>query len=409
MNVFFFVMVMITVLCTSTSLFSQGGSNYSTVGFGDLRLSSGALYDGMAGTSIAMPNDHGINTVNPALLGVSPFTRLQASYRFSQHRVSARDGSASQYSSEVDGLLALFSIDTALGIGVNFGIVPYSSVNYAVERPIGSTKDSTTPSGRSSQVGSGGVSAIQLGVSTRVLSALYAGVSARVLFGLTSQTDEVLSNAYAERLQTLQSFDMRGTLLRAGLYFRPNTSWSVGAFLSGGSDASYTVTQSTVGFVGTATYYDSTTTNERTTPLPIGYGIGASFHAGRTTLGADIEIMDASSVTLNTPAWASLGQLLRVSVGFSQTAAGYAPTFFDKLGYRAGISFTRLYYAINGNNVEEYMGSFGIDFPLGAAATVDLALQAGYRGPSVGLSETFGRFMASISIGEIWFRQFARD
>ena len=409
MRTIFFGFVVATMLCASASLYSQGGSNYSTVGFGDLRLSSGALYDGMGGTSIAMPNDHGINTVNPALLGVSPFTRLQASYRFSQHRISARDGSASQYSSEVDGLLALFSIDTALGIGVNFGVVPFSSVNYAVERPIGSSDDSTTPSGRSSQVGSGGVSAIQLGVSTRVISALYAGVSARILFGLTSQTDEVISNSYAERLQTLQSFDMRGTLLRGGLYYRPNSSWSVGAFLSGGSDASYTVTKSTVGFVGTATYYDSTTTSELSTALPLGYGIGASFNTGRTTVGADLEIMDAASVTLNTPAWASLGQLLRISVGFSQTAAGYAPTFFDKLGYRAGVSYMRLYYAINGNDVEEYMGSFGIDFPLGAAATVDLALQAGWRGPAVGLSEVFGRFMASISIGEIWFKQFARD
>ncbi|MBU3680218.1 MAG: hypothetical protein FGM32_11565, partial [Candidatus Kapabacteria bacterium] len=64
------------VLAPYSLLFSQGGSNYSTVGLGDLRLSSGALYDGMAGTSIAMPNDHGNNTENPALLGISPFTRL---------------------------------------------------------------------------------------------------------------------------------------------------------------------------------------------------------------------------------------------------------------------------------------------------------------------------------------------
>lgn len=393
----------------SMLLQGQGGSNYSTVGLGDLRLSSGALYDGMAGTSIAMPSDHGINTVNPALLGNSPFTRLQASYRFSQHQVSSSDGSASQYNSEVDGLLALFSIDTSLGLGVSFGVVPYSGTNYSVERVIGSPKDSGSIAGTSSQTGSGGISSIQLGVSTRILPTLSVGVSANVLFGLTSQTELISTKVYSERLQTLRTFDIRGTLLRAGLFYRPNTSWSAGAFVSGGSDASYTLTQSTVGFLGTAAYFDTTSTASRTTGLPFGYGLGMSFQAGRTMLGADIEITSLSGVTMNVPDWATLGEFMRVSVGLSQTAASYAATFFDKLGYRAGAAYQRQYYSVNGQNVDEFLGTVGIDFPLGAAATVDLALQGGWRGPQIGLSEYFGRFMASISIGEVWFKRFSRD
>lgn len=400
----------VLVLCGAVhALHAQGGSNYSTVGFGDLRLTSGALYDGMAGTSIAMANDHGINVVNPALLGMSNFTRLQASYRFSQHLVSSRDGSANQYNGEVDGILTHFAIDTSMGLGVSFGVIPYSSTNYSVERLIGSPSDSTRPSGQSSQVGVGGVSAIQLGASYRVLPMLYAGASLKVLFGLTSQTDEVVTKQYSERVRTLTGYDVRGLLLRGGLYFRPNTSWSIGAFVSGGSDASYTVTRSVVGFVGTATYFDTTTASTATTGLPFSFGLGMAFHAGRTTLGADVEMVDMSGVTMNVPQWATLGQFMRVSLGLSQTAAGYAPTFFDKLGYRAGVSYQRQYYSVNGSNVTELFGSFGIDFPLGGAATVDLAMQGGFRGPASGLYEYFGRFMASVSIGEVWFRPFARD
>jgi len=398
------------ILCaTSVMMLAQGGSNYSTVGLGDLRLSSGALYDGMAGTSIAMPNDHGINVVNPALLGMSNFTRLQASYRFSQHAITARDGSTNQFNGEVDGILAHFSVDTAMGLGVNFGVIPYSGMNYAVERVIGSPTDSTRPNGKSSQLGSGGISAIQLGVSYRLLPMLYAGVSSQILFGLTSQTDEVTTSAYSETVRTLTGFDVRGLMLRSGLYLRPNSSWSVGAFVSGGADASYTVTRSVVGFLGTATFFDTTTTSSATTGLPFSYGIGVSFHAGRTTLGADVEVVDLSTVTMNVPQWASMGQFLRASLGFSQTAAAYAPTFFDKLGYRAGVAYQRQYYTVNGQDVNEYFGSFGVDFPLGGSATVDLALQGGFRGPSTGLQEYFGRFMTSVSIGEIWFRPFARD
>jgi hypothetical protein len=123
----------------------------------------------------------------------------------------------------VDGLLALFSIDTSLGLGVSFGVVPYSGTNYSVERTIGSAKDSGSIQGLSNQTGSGGVSSIQLGVSTRVLPELSLGVSANVLFGLTSLTEQVTSKNYSERVQTLRTFDIRGTLVRAGLFFRPNT------------------------------------------------------------------------------------------------------------------------------------------------------------------------------------------
>jgi len=400
---------LLALLMLPTEASAQGGSNYSAVGFGDLRLSTGALYDGMAGTSIAMASDHGINTVNPALLGMSNITRLQASYRFAQHFISARDGQTNQFNGEVDGILAHFSIDTAMGLGVNFGVTPYSSTNYDVERLIGSALDSTRPSGRSSQVGTGGISSIQLGVSYRLLPMLYAGLSSQVLFGLTSQTDEVTTNVYSERVRTLTGYDVRGLLMRGGLYLRPNTSWSVGAFVSGGGDASYTATRSVVGFVGTATFFDTTTTANATTGLPFSFGLGAAFHAGRTTLGADVEIADFSGVTMNVPTWASVGQFMRASIGLSHTAAGYAPSFFDKLGYRAGLAYQRQYYTVNGSNVNEIFGSFGFDFPLGNAATVDLAVQGGFRGPSTGLTEYFGRFMASVSIGEIWFRPFARD
>ncbi len=403
------VLLLAILAAPTLCLRGQGGSNYSTVGLGDLRLSSGALYDGMAGTSIAMPSDHGINTVNPALLGISSYTRLQASYRFSQHKISSRDGEALQYNSEVDGLLALFSIDTSLGLGVSFGVVPYAGTNYSVNRVIGSAQDSGSVKGVSNQIGSGGVSSIQLGASTRILQELSLGVSANVLFGLTSRTEQITTSNYSERVQTLRTFDIRGTLLRAGLYYRPNSSWSAGAFVSGGADATYTLTEATVGYVGTATYFDTTTSAARTTGLPFGYGLGMSFYAGRTILGADIEVANLSGVTMNVPRWAALGEFMRVSVGLSQTAASYAATFFDKLGYRAGAAYQRQYYTVNGQNVNEFLGTVGIDFPLGAAATVDLALQGGWRGPETGLSEYFGRFMASISIGEVWFKRFARD
>lgn len=101
--------------------------------------------------------------------------------------------------------------------------------------------------------------------------------------------------------------------------------------------------------------------------------------------------------------------MFRASLGISQQAAGYAPTFFDKWGYRGGVGYTKQYFVFRGQDVHEFYGTVGVDFPLGQSATVDAALQGGFRGSSNGLYEYIGRFSATVSIGEVWFKPFARD
>ena len=76
------LIIALTVLVCGTGLATaQGGSNYSALGIGDLRTTVGGIYDGMAGTAIAMPTPYGINVVNPALVGLATTTRLQGGYR----------------------------------------------------------------------------------------------------------------------------------------------------------------------------------------------------------------------------------------------------------------------------------------------------------------------------------------
>lgn len=396
------------LVCTAVTALAQGGSNYSAIGLGDMRRSVGALYDGMAGTAIAMPNDHGINIVNPALLGMSQFTRLQAGYRFNQHLASQGDVSTRQNNGEIDGLMVLFAVDTLRGFGVSFGVIPYSSVNYLTERPLSTLVDGTPLTGRALQQGTGGTSAIQIGASGRVGN-LYAGISMQALFGLISLSEFLYVDAINERVQSSTSYDVRGMLLRAGLFYR-TSSVSLGGYISGGPRGSMNTVYRAAGLLGSSVYIDSTLSTTGTTDFPVSVGLGASTSLGRAIIGADLEWSDHSAVDVNPRADAAYDRSLRASLGYSLQAAHYAPTFWDKLGFRAGVSYQRMYYTFRGSEVHEYAAAAGFDFPLGQSATVDAALQGGYRGPVTGtLSEFFARLTMTVSIGEQWFRPFARD
>lgn len=396
------------LFCTSVAALAQGGSNYSAIGLGDMRRSVGALYDGMAGTAIAMPSDHGINIVNPALLGMSPFTRLQAGYRFNQHLVSQGDLSTRQNNGEIDGLMVLFAVDTLRGFGVSFGVIPYSSVNYLTERPLSTPVDGTPLTGRALQQGTGGTSAIQIGASGRVGN-LYAGISMQALFGVISLSEFLYVDAINERVQSSTSYDVRGMLLRAGLFYRTSTV-SLGGFISGGPRGSMNTVYRAAGLLGSSVYIDSTLSVSGVTDFPVSVGLGASTSLGRSTVGADLEWSDHSGVDVNPRADAAYDRSLRVSLGYSLQAAHYAPSFWDKWGFRAGASYQRMYYTFRGSEIHEFAVAAGFDFPLGQSATVDAAVQGGYRGPVTGtLSELFARLTVTVSIGEQWFRPFARD
>lgn len=389
--------------------FAQGGSNYSSIGLGDIRRSVGALYDGMAGTSIAMPSDHGINTVNPALLGMSTYTRLQVGYRFNQHLITDANGSLKQNNGEIDGLMVLFAIDTAHGFGISFGLLPYSSVNYLVSRQFSNDIDGTILTGRSNQSGVGGTSSVQLGVSGRIGN-LYGGVSMQSLLGVITLADDIYVSGIREQVRTSSSYDVRGLLFRAGMYYKATNSLSIGGFISGGPSGTLITGSRATAVLAGSPYYDSVLIVRSSTGLPLGLGLGASIRDGRSMYGIDLEWTDHSRVTVNPRSDATFQRSLRATIGYNLPAAHYAPTFWERWGFRAGIGYQRDYFSFKGADLNEYFGSAGFDFPLGQSATVDVALQAGYRAPSsTGLNEYIIRLTATFSIGEIWFRPFAHE
>lgn len=406
-----FAWVFVLLLSTTMS-FAQGGSNFSALGIGDLRTSVGGVYDAMGGTTIAIPTPYSINVTNPALLGQATTTRIQVGYRFNQHVVSNETSTLRQNNGNLDGILAMFSIDTAYGFGISFGILPYSRVAYYTQRQLNTNIDGDVITGRSTQTGSGGVSQLHIGSSVRIVPGLQFGLSMGALFGVLTYEDEVTADGPFYSAVSTQSYDLRGLLFRSGLYWSP-TSWlNVGAFVSTGGEGSVFITRKAQGYSGGVSIYDTTQVQESTTDLPLTFGFGVSTKSGRTIFGADVEMGQYNGMTINVRDDAGYSDAMRVSLGYSyQAAMSPALTFGNKIGYHAGVSYQQLYATYLNSKITEFSGGGGISFPLGGNAMVDAGLQIGYRAPQdvTVLDEMFGRLTVSISIGETWFKPFARD
>lgn len=401
------------LVITAGNLFAQGGDFYSVFGLGDQRRQIGGLYEGMAGTAIAMPTMHGINLTNPALLGMSPLTRLQVGYRFDQHQSSNPSQSLAQNNGGVDGIMGLLGVDTALGIGITFGLEPYTSVDYAATKRLRTVVGGDTVVGASLRRGQGGISSIVIGASAKLLGRLYAGVILRSLVGNITMYDDVVALGLGNYdAQQRTSHELRGLIARGGLFWEVTPHLSVGAFVSGGSDATLrTINQATAIRPGSISL-DTTQTIASTSALPLSYGIGMSWLSGRTRLGVDVDVEDHTGITVNAPATVQFGTSLRTSLGVAyqgsrQPGASYA----ERVGYAAGLYYERAPFTFKGQPIHEYAVALGTNFPVGGAAMVDIGINLGQR-TSVAegaLQDLFGRLVVSVSIGEQWFRPFARD
>ena len=348
--------IILLVLSSATLARGQGGSNYSALGIGDLRTTVGGMYDAMAGTAIAMPTQYGINIVNPALVGMSTTTRIQLGYRFNQHAISNPDGrNLLQNNGEIDGLLALFSVDTSYGFGFSFGLVPYSTVAYDVVRELQSELDGDTIRGTSQQSGSGGSSLLHFNSSVRLFDRIYLGVGLAGMFGVLEYGDEVRVDGPFNVVQSAQTYDIRGFFYRLGTYIKVTDWLNVGAFASGGLDATAFITRRAIAVGSTGQVRDTAQVSEQETGMPRQFGFGVNTPIGRGFLAADVEIGDFSNVTVNVRDDAGHGTGIRTSLGFSSPGSSSRSASWDKkIGYYAGVSFNRLYVTFRDQDINEY-------------------------------------------------------
>ena len=149
------------LLLTNLSV-AQRTSTYTRYGVGDIYYSYSARTLSMGHTGTAMINSDYVEILNPASWSYLSRVRLELSFAYDELRLSNSNDTKYYGDGIFKGVTFGFPISEVNKIGLAFGVVPYSRINYEVSENI---IDSVTGNYNTTYLGKGGLSKIFIGSS----------------------------------------------------------------------------------------------------------------------------------------------------------------------------------------------------------------------------------------------------
>jgi long-subunit fatty acid transport protein len=410
-----------------------GNSPYSRIGLGEFNANTGGVRQmGMGGAGLAAPNAVNVNELNPALLYYTNRTTFEAGFN-GQYKTVKNAKASSRSGSGTLGYLAL-AVPLSSKWGAAVGLKPLTAVDY--ESNI--LQDVVnTPAGQPAQSlkqykGTGGLSEAYLGQGVRITKALTLGLTASYVFGVIDETTGTTVTTTDNTVNTLKVVERQHTrysdfAFRAGAHYRKKVGKELAMNLGG------------VYSFGHKLNGQQTNTQEREntdgsivgTPITISDGRGNSYVPALTQVGISFDNEKNWSLNLdvaqqqwskfsgfNNATGPALSNTLRFGLGGELAPdAGSVEHYFQRVSYRAGISFGQLPYQVGGKTLYDRAVSWGFGFPLPTssaleATTISLAFTYGVRGNTDVLNSTLGtsnvqenyiRGQLGITLNNRWF------
>lgn len=402
----------IAALALPHGLRAQGGAAYSSFGIGDFVESYGSAYQGMGGASIAVRSDYAQGGgLNPATLGFLTTTRLQVDFSLRQHLVEGLGGSTAQNNSSLLGIAAGLSIDTSRKISVGVGLRPLTRVAYSTAKLSSQFVDNQEVTARTVHTGSGGLSTLYLGASVGLPEDFIAGAEVRYNFGRMAQRS-VTTFAGGSLLssQVVDTDQMSSSGWSIGLSWQGIHKLSIGAVY--GADGDLEINRSTL-YQVSATRFDSTIESSAITAMPTFFGLGASYIFGNTMLTGEAVFRNFNGFNYRSgQGTAEFQSASRYTLGFAKMPSrDIEKNFFGNLGYSLGAGLINNYFSVRGQDIRDVYASLGLQIPIAGTSFLDASITAGIRGTVAQgmVEERYLRFAFSYSIGETWFKPFARQ
>ncbi|SIQ87516.1 hypothetical protein [Maribacter ulvicola] len=420
--------VIAIVYMTTVGMYAQDGtvSPYSFFGIGDLKNESTVENQMMGGIGVYADSIH-INLKNPAAygkLGLEVMDReglVSYTAGVSNKQFTLKSFTEEQQSSvtSLDYLALGFSVGKGLGMG--FGIKPYSSVGYNL------VENRTNSSGAdliNVYNGEGGLTRVFYSIGYELVKDLSVGATVNFNFGTLDserlqQVENIQFGTFDRRSSRINGFDFNYALnytpiikgrQRLHSSIRVNTQGNlvsrnnrqIGSFsvANGGTIEEVEVDLAARNLSNTELKIPTTTT------LGLGYGedykwfVGAEYSFQKMSsfensfLGADsIMYEDASSVALGafiTPDYDSFSSYLK------------------RVTYRAGLRLDKTGMLVNDVDINNFGITFGLGLPLGRSfSNLNLGFEFGKRGTTRAnlIEESYFKFNVGLSLNDRWFQK----
>lgn len=410
---------MLAAVCMNSM--AQGGtkSPYSQFGLGTLSDVSQGVSRGMNGVGLALQQGDEVNTLNPASYGGVDSLTMLFDAGVTLQATNYKEGGTRQNGSMADLEYVVGSFRAWKGVGMAFGIRPFSSVGYSYS----SVSNLGNSNGTMAETysGSGGLHEVFLGAGWQVMKQLSIGANVGYLWGDLKRSVTSSGGTNVNTLMKTYAVSVSNYKLDVGAQFKQRIGrkdfLTLGATVGIGHQLKADPEMSIV-IVNTTGTTDTTTFKVKDgLKLPMTYGVGAAYnHGGRLTLAADLLLekwggIDFPSFNSQTNQYVLTSGLLKdrtkvnVGVDWLPTTNMLNRNFLSHVHYRMGAGLATPYYKINGQDgPKELSVSAGLGIPvLTGRSVVNVSFQWAHTSAKDLITENSFRLNIGVTFNERWF------
>jgi hypothetical protein len=327
------------------------------------------------------------------------------------------------------GALLAIPVSRPSGIVVVAGFTPFSEVNYDTYTssvvpsqnvdPVTGAHDSLGY--QTHQVGTGGITRGQLGLSWAPSQEISFGATFNYLFGTIdhvasqiTQTSGTIGGTFTDRT-TLSGVNFTAGMVITGLdriseAFRP---FSLGFMITTRTNL-HTAMETTYDFAPPPDAVPVRDTSAQTfgrIAVPFSYGFGIGYRPSeRWTVAADYGAQPWAGADFNGISPFGIRNSHRFGIGAERAGSTeLTARSFDRFAYRLGVTYSATYYALNGQQINEWGITGGVALPLTGESRVNIAAIYGGRGTTAGslVKDKIFRLTVSLHISDVlpWFVQ----
>lgn len=420
------------VLASAVSMaaFAQSGTNspYSQFGLGVLSEQSSGFNRGMNGLGLGFHEGNQVNYLNPASYArLDTLTFLfDAGISLQLTNFSEKGVKRNAKNANIEYVVAGFK--AARRLGLSFGLIPFTNVGYQYSAAQALTDQPDATILTNTYTGTGGVRQAYLGIGWEPIKGLALGANMSYMWGdydrrlINSYSDGSVNNLVHQYTMDIRSYKVdfgaqytakvsAKDYITLGLTFSPTHK------IGGKPQLQEILTNSQTNVSDTTSYGGDFDLN-----LPNFFGVGLMWnHNDKWKVGADYTLQQWSSVKF--PSYEIVGgfssfalrdNLLtdrhKFTLGGDFCPAPFSRNFFNRIHYRAGVSYATPYIKVYGNDGPTEMSAsigFGIPIinPYNNRSFLNVSAQWVHSTAKNYITENVFRINVGLTFNELWFKK----
>lgn len=414
-------------------VFAQSGTNspYSQYGLGQLSEQTSGFNRGMNGLGLGFREHNQVNYLNPA-----SYSSMDSLTFIFDAGLSGQITNFSEMGHKVNANNADFEYAVAgfrafKHVGVSFGIIPFTNVgyNYSITDYLNGDRSTTYTNTYS---GSGGIHQVYLGAGWEFLKGLSIGANISYIWGdIERSVVNSYSDAWVNTLSKYYTATVNSYKLNVGLQYsldiNKRNSLTVGLTYELGHKLNSDPSCKVISMNSSTAVADTSSFSVKNgLEIPVSFGAGLMWnHNNKLKLGTDFVYQKwgdtkypVYEVVNDVPSYALsddyYSDRYKVTVGGEFCNNSMSRNFFDRIRFRAGMSYSTPYYKINGQDgPKEISVSAGFGIPIinsyNNRSMLNISGQWVHSAAKGMLTENTFRINIGMTFNERWFMKWKVD